>query len=78
MAKSGDDTEKFVREQIMSNACLCERPKRPHFVFCWGCERELSIGVKSKLISNKRAKNWPRLSEAMDEAVEELQEAGRL
>jgi len=60
---------KFYIKLYKSEECLCGKPKRSKYAFCWGCYRELPPNIKKNLYQSFGG----GFEAAVDEAVKHLQ-----
>ncbi|MDY7035541.1 MAG: hypothetical protein SV375_05180 [Thermodesulfobacteriota bacterium] len=61
---------KWYVDELMSEQCLCERPKKRHHSFCYRCYRSLP-GDLQRALYNRIGDGY---EEAFEEAVKWLEE----
>ena len=57
------EDRKFYIESLASDQCLCERPKKSGFSFCYRCYRTLPVDMQRAL--------YRRMGDGYEEAVNE-------
>lgn len=68
--KPGQEEWRWYVEELMSEECLCGRPKRRHYSFCYRCYSALP-GDMQKALYRRIGDGY---EEAFEEAVKYLQE----